>query len=343
MLGVAGAVVAAGLLHVLEAGPVTIFVVAAVALAGIAYVIGEATDQLGNHLSASATGIIQSAVGNLPELFVCIFALQAGAVAIVQAALIGSILATAVLILGAALMAGSARHGVLRFESRTPHMIAVLLMLAVSALVLPTLAYELHLPAAEHKQALAVVCAIALLIVFVVSMRAMLRNGDRNVPAEARERVHVWPLPVAVGILALCGVATVLVADWFVEALDPAIARLGISQTFAGIVVVAIAGNTAGIVEIRLALEGKADLALSVALNGALQVAVALIPILILISFFFFPNAPFTLTIPPIMAIAVALSVLVVTLVCVDGQADIVDGAALVGLYVLIAAVFWWG
>jgi Ca2+:H+ antiporter len=260
MLGAAGAVAAAGLLHIFEAGPVLIFVVAAVALAGIAYVIGEATDQLGNHLSATATGIIQSAVGNLPELFVCIFALQAGAVAVVQAALIGSILATAVLILGVALMVGSARHGVLRFESQTPRMIAVLLTLAVSALVLPTLAYELHLPAGEHKQALAVVCAIALLLVFAVSMRAMLTNGERKVPAEARERAHVWPLPVAVGVLAVCGVATVLTSDWFVQALDPAINRLGISQAFAGLVVVAIVGNTVGVVEIRLAHQGKADL-----------------------------------------------------------------------------------
>ncbi|MGH6760745.1 MAG: calcium:proton antiporter [Phyllobacterium sp.] len=333
----------AGGLHLLGAGPVPVFVFAAIALAGIAYVIGEATNQLGNHLSASATGIIQSAVGNLPELFVCIFALRAGSVAVVQAALIGSILATAVLILGVALMVGSARHGTLKFESRTPRMIAVLLMLAVSALILPTVAYELHLPAGQHKQQLAVVCAVALLLVFAVSTRAMLQNGEREIPAEARKRSHVWPLWLAVATLGICGVATVLVADWFVQALDPAILRLGISPAFAGMVVVAIAGNTVGVVEIRLALQGKVDLAVSVALNGALQVALVLIPVLILISFFFIGGTPFTLAVPPIMAIALALSVLVVTLVCVDGRADIVDGAALVGLYVLIASIFWWG
>jgi Ca2+:H+ antiporter len=138
-------------------------------------------------------------------------------------------------------------------------------------------------------------------------------------------------------------VITVLLSDWFIEALRPATEQLGISEAFAGFVVVAIAGNTVGVVEIRLAFQGNADLAVSVALNGALQVAVALIPVLVLVSFFFFDGAPFTLTIPPVMAAALALSVLVVTLVCVDGRADIVDGAALVGLYVLIAAIFWWG
>lgn len=337
------AVIITALLHLFATGPVLIFVAAAIALAGIAYVIGEATNQLGNHLSAPATGIIQSAIGNLPELFVCIFALRAGQTQVVQAALIGSILATAVLILGMALIVGSARYGTLKFESRTPRMIAVLLMLAVSALLLPTVAYELHLPAAQHTQALAVVCAIVLLVVFAISTRTMLQNGAREIPAEARKRSHVWPLWLAVVILGCCGIVTVLISDWFVEALDPAIDILGISPAFAGLVIVAIAGNTVGVVEIRLALQGKADLAVSVALNGALQVAVALIPVLILISFFFIGGAPFTLAIPPIMAIALALSVLVVTLVCVDGRADVVEGAALVGLYVVIAAIFWWG
>ena len=94
------------------------FAAAALALAGIAHLIGEATDQLGNHLGPAATGIVQSAVGNLPELFVCIFALRAGLVTVVQASLIGSILRNALLVLGLAFLAGGWRHGVLRFERR---------------------------------------------------------------------------------------------------------------------------------------------------------------------------------------------------------------------------------
>ena len=89
--------------------------------------------------------------------------------------------------------------------------------------------------------------------------------------------------------------------------------------------------------------QGKADLAVSVILNSALQVAVALIPVLILVGFAIGGSAPFTLAIPPILAAALFLSVLVVTVVTVDGRADIVDGAALTGLYVIVAAIFWWG
>ena len=341
--GVAGLVGLAALLHVVHAGPTLTFICCALALAGVAHVIGEATDQLGNHLGPAATGIVQSAVGNLPELFVCIFALQAGLVTVVQTSLIGSILGNALLVLGLAFVAGGLRHGVLIFESQTPRMIAILLLLAVAALVLPTLAHELHLPAGAHEQPLSMICAVVLLMVFSVLTRAMLVQGQRAVPAEAHARAEAWSLTTAVAALMACGVAAVLVSDWFVEALEPAIKALGIGQAFAGLVVVAIAGNAVeNVVGIQFAAEGKADLAVSVVLNSALQVAVALIPILILVSFAI-GGTPFTLVIPPILAVALFLSVLVVTVVTVDGRADVVDGAALVGLYVIIAAIFWWG
>jgi Ca2+:H+ antiporter len=342
MAASAGLVALAAVLHLADTGAILGFLSCALALAGVAHVIGEATDQLGNHLGPAATGVVQSAVGNLPELFVCIFALQAGLVAVVQASLIGSILGNALLVLGLAFIVGGWKHGVLIFEDQTPRMIATLLLLAVSALALPTLAHELHLPAGAHEQPLAVVCAIVLLVVFAVLTRTMLAQGQRAVPAEAHARAHAWPLVVAVGVLVACGIAAVLVSDWFVEALEPAIETLGISQAFAGLVVVAIAGNAVeNVVGIRLAAQGKADLAVSVVLNSALQVAVALIPILVLVSFAI-GGTPFTLAIPPILAAALLLSVLVITVVTVDGRADMVDGTALVGLYVIIAAIFWW-
>jgi Ca2+:H+ antiporter len=279
----------------------------------------------------------------LPELFVCIFSLRAGLITVVQTSLIGSILGNALLVLGLAFVAGGRRHGVLVFESQTPRMIATLLLLAVSALVLPTLAHELHLPAGAHEQPLSVTCAVVLLVVFWILTRAMLIQGQRTLPGEAHARAHVWSLTKAVSVLVACGIAAVLVSEWFVEALAPAIGSLGISQAFAGLVVVAIAGNAVeNVVGIRFAAEGKADLAVSVVLNSALQVAVALIPILVLVSFVI-GFTPFTLVIPPMLAVALFLSVLVVTVVTVDGRADVVDGAALVGLYVIIATIFWWG
>src|SRR5579885_3091991 len=163
MLG--GAIVASilsGILSAAGANAVLIFVIAGVALAALASLVGIATDQVGQRLGPGATGVLQSALGNLPELFVGIFALRAGLVGVVQAALVGSILGNSLLVLGLAFVVGGARHGTQRFSSEAPRMIATLTALAVSALAIPTLVEHLHTPAAEHTEALSVACAIVL-------------------------------------------------------------------------------------------------------------------------------------------------------------------------------------
>src|SRR5438309_2429233 len=119
----------AGVLHFAEAKPVLSFAVTALALALLAMVVGDATEQLGERLGPGATGVLQSGLGNLPELFVAIFALRAGLVEVVQAALVGSILANSLLVLGLAFVAGGLRHGTQRFASEAPRMIAVLRLL----------------------------------------------------------------------------------------------------------------------------------------------------------------------------------------------------------------------
>ncbi|MFC2248054.1 calcium:proton antiporter [Labrys portucalensis] len=339
-----GASAATGIASRTGSSQILVFVIGAVALAGLASLIGEATDHLGRYLSPAATGIVQSAVGNLPELCVCIFALRAGLIEVVQASLIGSILGNSLLVLGIAFIAGSARHKVLVFDAAGPRMIAALLLLAVSALMLPTLASVMHLPAGAHEDKLALVCAGVLLLVFLVSVRVMLGGSERTVPAEAHgQQEGGWPLWLSLAILAIAGVAALFVSDWFVEALNPAIETLGISQAFAGLVIVAIVGNAVeNVVGIQFALRNQAELAISVILNSSLQVALALIPVLVFVSYAM-GGTPFTLVIPPMLAVALMLSAIIGVVVTADGRADMADGAALVGLYVIIAAIFWWG
>src|SRR5579863_8101572 len=129
----------AGILSAVQANAVLIFIVAGVALALQAGLVGQATDQLGSRLGPGATGVLQSALGNLPELFFGIFALRAGLISVVQAALVGSILGNSLFVLGLAFFVGGLRNGTQRFGSEAPRMIAVLTMLAVAALAIPTL------------------------------------------------------------------------------------------------------------------------------------------------------------------------------------------------------------
>ena len=231
------ACVLSAILTAVGANAVLIFVLSGVALALLAALVGEATDQVGARLGPGATGVLQSALGNLPELFVGIFALRAGLLSVVQAALVGSILGNSLFVLGLSFFVGGIRHGTQRFGSDTARMIATLTMLAVAALTIPTLAQLLHTPAAGHQEGLSVACAIILLIVFIASIPVSLKGGPSAVstgplePATARD---LWPVWLAIVVLVGAGVGSAFVSDWFIAALTPAITFLHISPSFTG-------------------------------------------------------------------------------------------------------------
>src|SRR5256886_9870186 len=268
------------------ADEVGVFVVSALALGALAAIVGEATDELGYRFGPGATGVLQSALGNLPELFISIFALQAGLVVLVQTALIGSILANTLLVLGLAFIAGGLRHGVQRFTRERPRLIATLLLLAVAALAIPTLATAPGAPDQGHATDLSVFTSIVLLVVFAGSIPFSIGGEDAAEPADDLEASDVWPLSLSIGLLAVSAGAAALVSDWFVEALRPAMASLGLSEAFVGLVIVAIAGNAVEhVVGIQMAYRNRADLAISVVLNGSLQVAPPLIPLLVIVIF----------------------------------------------------------
>ncbi|MDQ2732327.1 MAG: sodium:proton exchanger, partial [Armatimonadota bacterium] len=127
-------------LRQMGANSVAVFIVSAIALAALAAIVGDATDQLGHRLGSGATGVLQSALGNLPELFIGIFALRQGLLVVVQTALVGSILANSLLVLGLAFLAGGLKNGVQKFGTTQTRMISILLMLSVAALAVPAIA-----------------------------------------------------------------------------------------------------------------------------------------------------------------------------------------------------------
>ena len=231
--GVGGLVAFAAGAHFAHATPVLTFVVAAVSIAGLAHLVGGATEQLGSNVGASAAGAVQSALGNLPELFIALFALHKGLVGVVQAALVGSVLANSLLVLGIALTVGGL-------------------------------------------------------------------------------------------------------------ALTPAIHTLHLSEDFAGLVIVAIAGNAVeNVVGVQLAARNKPDFAISVIVNSSLQIALVLTPVLVFVSLFF--ATPLTLVFPTLLAISLLMAAAIGALVVYDGESTWAEGVILIGLYVVIAASFWWG
>ncbi len=343
-IGIAVAVsVLAGLLTLFGANAVLIFVVAGVALAILAAIVGLATDQIGARLGTGATGVLQSALGNLPELFIGIFALRAGLVGVVQAALVGSILGNSLFVLGLAFFVGGLRHGAQRFSFNAPRTIATLTLLAVSALIVPTIVQNLHTPAAGHQDGLSIACAVILLIIFIASIPASLSGGLPDTKQGKTEAKPSWPVWLAALVLVGAGVGAAFISDWFVNALTPAIQFLHISAAFTGLVIVALAGNAVeNVVGIQFAARNQMDFAISVILNSSLQVALGLTPILVLLSFII-GGAHLTLVLAPLLVAALALSAILGTVITYDGESTWLEGLALVGLYAIIAISFWWG
>jgi Ca2+:H+ antiporter len=318
-------------------GDVATFVLAAVALAALARLVGAATEQLGARLGSGGASVVQSALGNLPELFVALFALHRGLVDVVQAALVGSILANSVLVLGIAFTVGGALNGTQRFSSSRARLVSTLTLLAAATMGLPSLAHAFHTPAAPHAETLSLVCAGVLLTVFVLTLPSFLRSqeGELNEPPR-------WSAPETAVVLALAGVGAALVSDWFVTALTPAIHTLHMSDDFAGLVIVAIAGNAVeNVVGVQLAARNRPDFAIGVIVNSSLQVALALTPVIVFASLLFATHL--TLVFPTLLALVLVISSILGAFVVNDGESTWQEGVVLVGFYVVIAASFWWG
>jgi Ca2+:H+ antiporter len=330
-------VAAAGVAHFADANPVVTFVLSAVAIAMLARLVGGATEQLGSRVGSSAAGVVQSALGNLPELFIALFALHEGLTRVVQSALVGSVIANGVLVLGLAFVVGGLRNGRQSFDSPRARIIATLMALAAATLAVPTLAHAFHAPAAAHERALSLICAGVLLVVFIVTLPGFLMGGQETVHEPPR-----WTLATTVAVLGSSGVAAAFVSDWFVTALKPATESIGMSESFAGLVVVAIAGNAVeNVVGVQLAARNQPDFAISVIVNSALQVALLLTPVLVFASLFF--ATTLTLVFPTLLAICLLLSAWIASSVIYDGESTTEEGAILIGFYVVVAASFWWG
>jgi Ca2+:H+ antiporter len=356
------------------------FLLATLALAGLAWVVSFATEQLGERFGPGVTGMMQSTLGNLPELFVVIFALQKGELVVAQTAIVGSILANALLVLGLVIVVGARRSedSLMRFSKRLPRDTATLLQVTVFIIVILGLSLASHDPASHHVKAISAVGAICLLIVYLAWVVPYLRSdrapgeeeveaggegagdvsggGDPRVGAPARgsalgedssreldpePSTHPGPrlgLGLTLALLIIAGGGSAFVSDWFVNGLEPAITQLHISQAFAGLVIVAIAGNavenTAGLV---LAYKGRADLAISVVKNSVAQIAAFLFPALVLISLLLSTTLTFALA--PVYIGALALTALILWQVTGDGEAAEFEGWALVAIYVILGTL----
>jgi Ca2+:H+ antiporter len=329
---------AAGLAHYGQAAAGVTFALSTFGLAGLAWIVSFSTEQVGERFGPGVTGVLQSTLGNLPEFFVVIFALSQGEVVVAQTSIIGSVFANALLVLGLVIVVGAttSSDGIMRFSIRLPKDNAILLMLASFLIVILGISTATGDRASHHVEAISIAGAVALLVTYVVWLFDYLRSDVRSEPAHAA--APAMGLTPALVLLTLAGVGAAFVSDWFITALSPTMDKLGIPKAFAGLVIVAIAGNAVeNVTGIVLARKGECDLAISVVKNSVAQITAFLFPALVLVSLLFTTHLTFQLD--PVFIGALPLTALALWFITTDGEATTFEGVALIATYAILAFV----
>ena len=329
--------VVAGALDVAGAANTAVFVASGAALVALAWIVGVATEQLGESSGPKVGGVLNATFGNAAELIITIFAVRAGQLEVATASITGSILGNTLLVLGASFLVGGLKNGLQTFDQRIAGMNASMLALAVIGLGLPT-AFASARGIGPDAQTISDVTAAILLALYVLSLIFYFRTGAGG---HAPSGLPHLSRPVAMGLLLASTASVAVISDVFVGTLAGAIADLGISPAFLGLVIVPIVGNIAeNIVGIKIAYQNQMDFSMVVSLGSSLQVALGVAPLLVFISLA--TPHEFDLVFPVIQVLALAAAVTITALIASDGESNWLEGAQLMAVYVIIATAFWY-
>jgi Ca2+:H+ antiporter len=348
-LSIGGTVVVLAL-RILGADETLTFGVSALTILGLAYTLGHATEQLGIAAGPRIGGIMNATVGNVGEIIIAGFLIVDGKIEIVHASITGSIVGNLLLVLGASLLVGGLKNGVQHYDAQLTGMNAASLILATIGLVVPaTFAFLIGGGEATRPgdaqffqiEALTVGVAVLLIVTYAAQTWFFLRSPESPtvVHGEAEE-VAEWSWKVALGVLLAAAAALTFASEVLVATLEPAVASLGISEFFIGIIVIPLIGNLAEhVVGVTLAYKNKMDFSLITSIGSATQIALFAVPVLVF--FGLLVGQPLTLVFTPLEVVAVGVGVLIAGFIALDGRSNWVEGLQLVSVYLILALAFF--
>jgi Ca2+:H+ antiporter len=322
-----------------------VFVTAAVSLVPAAGLIGQATEHLARRSGPTLGGFLNATFGNAAELIIAIAALRGQHTEVVKASITGSIIGNLLLVFGLSCFVGGLKHDRQTFNRVSAGSATVMLFLAVVALVMPAVVALVSYGSLEaHPRVidrLSFWSSIVLLGVYAAGLLFAFRSQRDPL---RRDPGHAHGAPMAVGaavaLLAVGTIFTAVEAEILVEALEPALEGLGMSELFAGVIVVALVGNAAEHYSaITAARNNELTLALEISVGSSAQIALMVAPVLVLLSFAM--GSPMSLVFNAFEIAAIGLSVFAVALVSQDGETNWLEGLQLLGVYVILAIAFY--
>jgi Ca2+:H+ antiporter len=342
-------------LDLLGVSPVAIFFTSALGVVPTAALMGRATEELAARSGPGIGGLLNVTFGNAPELIIALFALEKGLHEVVKASLVGSVIGNILLVLGASMLVGGIGRERQTFNRAAASAQSTMLLLAGAALIMPAI-FEmvegtgLPKPGDERiaydatVEHLSLAVALVLLLSYAAGLLFSLKTHRRlfNPPESHDEEADhaAWSVRRSVGALALAGVAVGVMSEILVGSISEAAESIGLTEFFVGAIVIAIVGNAAEHwVAVLVARKDKMDLAVNIAIGSSAQIALFVIPVLVLCSFVIGPN-PLALVFNGFELGAFLIAVLIANHVTNEGESTWFEGVQLLAVYAVLALAF---
>lgn len=327
-------------LEIVHATPPAIFFTSALAILPLAGLIGHATEQVAARTSPQLGGLMNATFGNVTELIIAFFLILEGQLEIVKASITGSIIGNVLLVLGLSFLVGGWRRQEQTFSRASAGLNSANLVVAVVALLLPSLFALTPEATTFRTEAISVAIAIALLTAYGAGLFFAFKTHKNLFRSDLEHEEPHWSLRLALGILAGATVGVAAMSEILVGALEPTVEDLGLSRLFVGLIVVPIIGNAAEhSAAVVLALKDKMDISIEIAIGSSTQLALFVAPVLVFASLAV--GNPMDFVFPAIQIAAVALSAIVLAFIALDGRSNWMEGAQLLAAYFIMAVSFF--
>ncbi len=325
-------------------GDFWIFILSCIGIVPLAGLIGEATESLAVYTGPKIGGLLNATLGNAAELIITLVAIQAGLIELVKASITGSILGNLLLVLGASIFLGGLRHGVQSFDRRQASNHAILLIIVVIGLAIPSLfSHSIGPDDSIQVEALSIGVAIVLMILYALGLVYTLKTAKSPIsypPTETHTQNHGFTKVEALVLLTISTLGVVWLSEMLVGAVEHVVSNIGVSEFFLGIILIPLVGNVAEhLVAVQVALKNQMELSVEIAVSSSLQIALFVAPVLVFVSLLM--GNPLTLIFNQFELIALIAAVVVAALVSSDGESNWLEGVALIGVYLILGVGFF--